>query len=214
LEQKNKQLIVFLAGEIRNKERISTFLNLMNCDIYAADAGYQYALDFHLEPKLVFGDFDSMDKPLLKDLLIYPCEKDQTDSEIALDLAIENAYKDVWFLAPFGGRVDHTLANLALLKKACIHHINLKLYDGENLVFLLNSGTHCFTKKYRYVSFIPVVPKTVLSLEGFKYSLSKKELPLDATIGISNETITDKPIVTVHNGTALCICIEHQQEEL
>ncbi|MBQ4152869.1 MAG: thiamine diphosphokinase, partial [Oscillospiraceae bacterium] len=156
MEQKNKQLIVFLAGEIRDKQRIRSLLSNNEWDIFAADAGYKYALEFNALPKLVFGDFDSMNKPELDDLLIFPCEKDQTDSELALDLAAKHHYKKVMFIAPFGGRIDHTLANLNLLKKASGAGIDLQLYDGENLVFILPHGIHRPATTYRYISFIPM----------------------------------------------------------
>ncbi len=214
MEQKDRQLIVFLAGEIRNRGNISALLERMQWDVYAADAGYRYALDFQLNPKLIFGDFDSMDKPRAENLLVYPCEKDQTDSELALDLALEHGYRKVCFVAPFGGRLDHTLANLNLLKKAKKNQVDLKLYDGENLVFLLEVGVHLLEAKYRYISFIATEPQTVISLEGFKYPLSHKKMPMDTTLGISNEPTADTPIVTVHSGAVLCICIEKQQEEL
>ncbi len=214
MEQKDKQLIVFLAGELRSKERVRALLLQEKADLFAADGGYNYAKEFDLPLQLVFGDFGSSDWPNFENVIAYPREKDQTDSEIALDLAIERGYKNVWFIAPFGGRLDHTLANLALLQKAAAKGVELYLYDGENLAFLLSKGVHRLNGAYRYVSFLPTLSNTVVSLEGFKYPLKNQEIPRDSTLGISNEPICDQPIVMVHHGAVLCICIDENQEEI
>ena len=212
-QKKKRKLMVFLAGELRSSANVQALIREGDFEIYAADGGYLYAQRLDLNPTLVFGDFDSSDKPSLDSVLVYPCEKDQTDSEIALDLAKERGFDDVWFIAPFGGRLDHTLANLALLRRAKKMGIALKLYDGENLAFITEQGIHHLRGNYHYVSFLPCGASAVISLSGFKYPLRQFELPHDSTIGISNEPL-DEPIVTVDSGSVLCICIENNQEEV
>lgn len=209
MEQKTQQLIVFLAGELRNKDRIRKLINTMPQPIfYAADAGYLYARKLSLPLARVFGDFDSTELPREENLTVYPCEKDQTDSELALDLAIADGFRSVWMIAPFGGRIDHTIANIALLEKAAINGVDLKLYDGENLVFLLNEGIHTLRSNLHYISFFPLGEEATISLSGFKYSLDNKVIRRMIPLAISNEPARGDPKITVHQGTVLCVCIE------
>ncbi len=213
MEQKSKKLMIFLAGELQNKDNIRKLIAENDFDFYAADGGYAFAKEFAVPLRKVLGDFDSIHKPQLPDLLVYPSEKDETDAELALNLALEEGYQEIWFIAPFGGRLDHTVANLHLLEKAKQKNVSLKLYDGVNLAFLLEQGTHIISK-YRYVSFFPWGQSSTLSLKGFKYPLDHYFLTRAKPIGISNELLRDLASVEVHYGTLLCICVENEQEDL
>ena len=213
MEQKSKQAVIFLAGEVRNIEKIRSLLHHGNYEYYAADAGYLLAERIGVIPDKILGDFDSAKKPNTEELLVFPSEKDQTDSEIALELAVSNGCREIWMLAPFGGRIDHTIANLCLLETAHEKGIDLKLYDGENLVYLLNDGSYSVSSEYRYVSFFPWKNKAIISLSGFKYPLDHYELLPQKPIGVSNEPL-EGPRIDIHNGLVLCVCVEKNQEEL
>ena len=214
MEQKNKQLMIFLAGELRSKDNLLKRMKGSSFDYYAADGGYLLAKQLGVRPKKIFGDFDSAPKPQEKNLLIFPKEKDQTDSEIALELAAQNGYRDIWMIAPFGGRLDHTVANLSLLDAAHEKGVNLRLYDGENIAFLLWEGIHKIEPTYRYISFFPYENEATISLRGVKYPLDRYTLIRSKPIGVSNEPWGDVPVAEIHNGTVLCICIENHQEAL
>ena len=45
-----------------------------------------------------------------------PVEKDDTDTLLAVRVALEKGYRDIRIYGAFGGRLDHTLANLATLE--------------------------------------------------------------------------------------------------
>ena len=116
-------------------------------------------------------------------------------------------------IAPFGGRLDHTIANLHLLETAKRLDVSLKLYDGLNLAFLLEQGKHKI-EKYRYVSFFPWDQSATLSLKGFKYPLNEYFLTRSKPIGISNEPLGEISVAEVHYGRVLCVCVENNQEDL
>ncbi|MBQ8894202.1 MAG: thiamine diphosphokinase [Clostridia bacterium] len=214
MEQKNKQLMIFLAGELRCKVNLLATIKMNSFDFYAADGGYLLADQLGIVPQKVFGDFDSAPRPPRKDILVFPSEKDQTDSELALDLAKEDGYRNIWMIAPFGGRLDHTIANLCLLEKANIQKLDLKLYDGENSAFLLDEGEHTLDSHYQYISFFPWKEQAVISLEGFKYPLDHYTLVRETPIAVSNEPASFAPTVRIHRGKLLCICVEKHEEEL
>ncbi len=214
MEQKKQKLMIFLAGDLRSEDNLRQLLQTNCFDFFAADAGYRYANKLLIPLKRVLGDFDSIDIPNVPHLSRFPTEKDETDSELALRFAIEDGYTDIWMCAPFGGRMDHTIANLHLLEEARKKHVSLTLYDGENMIFLAEKGTHHFLNKMRYISFFPWQDSALVSLNDFKYPLDQYRLRKGKTIGTSNEPAGENPTLLVHEGSVLCICIENNQEEL
>lgn len=211
--QKNKKLIIFLAGETQNIQNIHRLIRADNFDFIAADGGYLLAQKLNVTPALVLGDFDSSAKPSNGEIVVFPCEKDDTDSALALQYGIQKGYTEIWMIAPFGGRFDHSMANLALLECAEDQNVSLKLYDGRNLVQLMGEGVHRVPEHFRYVSFLPWDATATVTLKGFKYNLDRALLHRGTPLGVSNETVKE-PTVTVHCGKLICICIEKSQEDL
>lgn len=160
------------------------------------DRGVLALLDAGIMPKRAFGDFDSIDEHELQQLQtqlphidIWPAEKDQTDTDIALDWALEQQATKIRLFGATGGRLDHFFGNVQLLFKGKDGQI--ELIDRQNIVTLYRSGKHVVEKKdeYRYISFIPMTPIRALTLRGFKYSLDARDIPLGSTLCVSNELI-------------------------
>lgn len=213
MAKENKPLMIFLAGQLQDSERIGKMIHQREFDFYAADGGYKLAEKWNLPLKYILGDFDSSEKPCSENLIVYPSEKDQTDSELALDLALKEGYGEIWMVAPFGGRMDHTFANLCLMEKAMEYGAVLYLYDGSNLSYLLKEGTYSFEGDYRYLSFFAWSDTAVLSLDGFQYPLKQYCLSRSTPLGISNVAMESNPCAIIENGKVLCICIEKDNLE-
>ncbi len=205
--------MIFLGGELRREAPVKALCSEKSFDYFAADAGLKLARQFSVSCRRILGDFDSMEQPEEGNPMVYPTEKDQTDSEIALNWALRDGYQTIWMIAPFGGRADHTVANFCLLETARQRGAALFLYDGENRAFLLSEGTHRLDPHYQYISFFPWDPETSVSLQGFQYPLDHYPLKREKPIGISNRPQSDKPVITIHQGAVLCICIEPNHTE-
>ena len=178
--------------------------------VIAADGGLAHMQALGQEPHVILGDFDSADRPNFSNVVVFPKEKDQTDSELAIDYAIAEGYSSIWLIAPFGGRIDHTIANLNLLRYAHSRGIYLKLYDGENLVYFIGQGTYRPDCKYQYYSFFPMEENTTISLDGFKYPLDHYVMNGENSLCVSNEPDCSELVVEVHQGLVLCVCIEKE----
>jgi len=50
------------------------------------------------------------------EILKFPAEKDMTDTELAVNTAIDRGYKNIVIIGGTGTRLDHTLSNIFLLK--------------------------------------------------------------------------------------------------
>ena len=88
-----------------------------NAFILCADSGLHLAERLHRSPDLVLGDFDSLGAvPVHLPHMTVPVEKDDTDTMLAVRTALEKGYRDIRIFGAFGGRLDHTLANLQTLE--------------------------------------------------------------------------------------------------
>src|SRR5215472_8943251 len=85
--------------------------------VIAADSGAAVALTYGYTPVIVVGDFDSLDAALAQKLgergsqvRRVAAEKDETDTELAIQLAIEQGATSFTLLGALGGaRFDHTM---------------------------------------------------------------------------------------------------------
>lgn len=90
--------------------------------ILCADSGLHLAERLHRQPDLVLGDFDSLGAvPSHLPHMTVPVEKDDTDTMLAVRVALEKGFRDIRIYGAFGGRLDHTLANLQTLEYLRLH---------------------------------------------------------------------------------------------
>ena len=128
----SKHCCIFAAGEY--PQRVAPYkgcyLNSFENDdafIIACDKGYEQLVSFGFEPDLVIGDFDSLGYvPEGVKVKKHPCEKDQTDTELAVEYALSEGCDHFTIYGALGGRIDHSIANinlaarLAKMGKACV----------------------------------------------------------------------------------------------
>ncbi|WP_304533264.1 thiamine diphosphokinase, partial [Faecalibaculum rodentium] len=91
-------------------------------DYAAVDAGLLTLTEQGINPVFACGDFDSLKTPLDPcdvpegcRLLRFPAEKNESDSQLAVQEAIHLGYDPVILTGSLSGRIDHTLANIRLL---------------------------------------------------------------------------------------------------
>jgi thiamine pyrophosphokinase len=177
--------------EKRNIEKTSR-----NILYIAADSGLETAEYFNSAPDMIIGDLDSVNPELLQsyeaykseNIIKYPAEKDDTDSMICVKYALEHGFKNIIIIGGTGGRTDHFLANLALLKYIKNRGGNGYITDGLNRVSYIANGCARVYKNYNYVSIIPVSPELHgVTLTGFLYNLNNASVKADEPYTVSNE---------------------------
>jgi len=110
---------VFCNGQLKNPANVKQIAN--DCDLLiAADGGAKYFFDIGLTPQVIIGNMDSIDSDMWKsksgiEYIRYPADKDKSDAELAVEYALEHGYEQVILVAATGGRLDHTLGNIALV---------------------------------------------------------------------------------------------------
>ncbi len=174
--------------------------------ILAADAGYFNARQMGVKPSVVLGDFDSMDEsglPHSVERIRVPAQKDETDTQLAINYALEKGAKEIVLIGGLDGRLDHALSNLMLLEALDVKFVHAKITDGFNRVrFLRNNSTLLPRSQFRYFSLIAADEKVKgVSIDGCKYPLKKATLTRkNASLGVSNEIVGNCALIDVRRG--------------
>ena len=175
--------------------------------VIAADDGYTMLTAAGFTPDLLVGDFDSL-KSIPKDIPVkaFPPEKDETDLSIALSEGMARGYRTFRFYGASGGREDHAYANLQLLGGASQQGCECKMVCPSFDVYALTDGTLTLKdlQKGQTVSVFCFGNKAEgVTLKGLKYPLENATLTTGQPLGISNEAVGGKAVVSVKNGTLL-----------
>ena len=100
--------------------------------VICADSGLDNALKAGIKPNIVVGDFDSCTAQIPDDAEIIRVSpiKDDTDTILAADIAIERGCSELRFFCATGGRFDHTYANVQMLEYLHNKGVSAVLYGG------------------------------------------------------------------------------------
>ena len=174
-------------------------------DYIGIDQGYQLILQKHLVCTKAIGDFDSAssaDFPLPQQSLVFPVEKDETDSQLAMEYAVDAGYEKIILWGGLSGRLDHTLANLLA---AGWSYPQVILQDESHKVITLLEGEHILQEPYRHVSFF-ALEDSMITLENFKYEAQNRLLSRKDIYAVSNAFEKGKQAkITLQWGRVLCI---------
>lgn len=177
----------------------------------AADAGWQNAQRLGITPRLLVGDFDSLGEPNVPagtEVIRVPAEKDDTDTQLAVRLALERGATDITLIAGLSGRLDHTLSTLAILEALEQKKVRAILTDGHNRVRFLRAGSLLLPRdsRFRYLSLIVATDRARgVSLDGCKYPLRNATLCRRNQYAISNEIAGVAALIAVRRGAVYVI---------
>lgn len=175
--------------------------------VICADGGYRIALNNNIKADYLIGDYDSMDIPEKEGIIKLPMEKDMTDTEAAIDLAISRNINNIHIIGGLGGRFDHTMGNLGVLSKYSSMGINIDLADHQNHIRILTPGTYLIpASAYKYLGIISYSDITTdLTLRGVKYPLTDFTLNNSTSLGVSNEITDEFAEISFKKGQLLVI---------
>ncbi|AHV97704.1 thiamine diphosphokinase [Paenibacillus sabinae] len=206
-----RRCVIFAGGELSE-----LFLKEIDHEDYiiGADRGALFLINHGVIPDIAVGDFDSIkpdefkliEEKCPKVIACDPVDKDLTDSELALDLAIETQPEEILLFGVTGTRLDHTLAGIQMMARALQRQIRCSVMDLTNYVTITGSQALVQERGYTYVSLLPVTPEvTGITLQGFQYPLTDATLKLGQSLGISNRLTSPTGTVTIQSGLLLII---------
>ncbi len=127
-----------------------------------------------------------------------------TDSELAIEKALELGAHEVVLIGALGTRIDHSFANIMLLKKMLDIGLRGSIVDENNEIYMFNSSFCLSKKEGRKLSLIPITEKvTEVSTSGLKYPLVNATMTLGTSWGISNEFEEETAKITIGSGILL-----------
>ncbi|MBP1999815.1 thiamine pyrophosphokinase [Paenibacillus shirakamiensis] len=182
--------------------------------IIGADRGALFLILHGVQPHLSVGDFDSINEAEFEMVKqhsgqVISCDaydKNLTDMELALELAINKGVQDVLMFGATGSRLDHTLANIQMLNHAMPNHVNISIIDANNYITLTDCSYRVEDKGYTYVSLLPMTSNvTGINIEGFLYPLVNATLTQGQSLGISNKLVGPFGQIYIKSGKLLII---------
>ena len=170
----------------------------------AADSGYNNAKLLGVTPDILIGDFDSL-KSLPQDvpeILQVAPEKDCTDTQLAVEKAVQSGAEEITIICGTGGRIDHALSVMAILESLYERHIRGVIVNGQNRIrYLKNNSFILLRSGYKYFSLISADEKVKgVSIEGCKYPLKNKTLERKLQYAVSNEVSGNCALISVKKG--------------
>jgi len=184
--------------------------------VIAADGGLSHCIAAHCWPEVLVGDLDSADPEQVAQareagavVQEFDENKDETDLELALAVAIEHRPDEIVVVGVFGGRVDHALANVALVadpRWPCA----VSCADGARDMWVLHGGS----TPTRTLHQAPGTQMTLLAwngdavgvvTKGLRWPLQSETLRAGSPRGVSN--VCDEPLqqVSLQSGSLLII---------
>ena len=174
--------------------------------VIAVDSGIRNARMCHANPSVFVGDCDSFPRQQVPDdldkIILQP-EKDLTDTQAAVQVALDHGATEIYIIGGLSGRLDHTLSNLAILER--LNKLNVPSYieDGCNRVrFLKNTSTLlACSPYYQYLGLICLddIAKGI-EIQGCKYPLKNGKILRSHQFAISNELTGNCALINVKKG--------------
>ena len=201
-----KSCVIIAGGDVTGKIVIPE-----NAYVICADCGLCHAQAQGITPDLLLGDFDSYTDTLPAGIpvLRLPVEKDVTDTLRAVQYGAEQDCTDFHIYGAFGGkRIDHSFANLQMLRYMYEHGLTGTLYHGTTTVGM-QPGNGIPQRYPRFdgdFSLFSLTEEcTGVTIRGAKYNVENITLRSSFPLGVSNCIVEDFAEVTVQSGLLIVV---------
>ena len=210
----SKKAVIISGGTIDDKFVLQMLKEIQPEYVIGVDRGLEFLYRNQVMPTHIVGDFDSVRTEVVEfyqkrtqvPIRKFKPEKDASDTEIALHLAIELGVEKVWIFGGTGSRLDHVMANIQVLKiahdagvKACLVDVNNRISLAEKEIKLYKKDV--FGDYFSVFPFGGVVED--ISIEGAKYPLSHYRLCPNSSMCVSNEMQENEVKITFPTGTII-----------
>ena len=207
-----QRTLIFANGELPDIDKARSLLKKGDY-IICADGGTRHALTLQVRPDLIIGDLDSAEQGALRkfkeedvSIELYPRDKNETDLELAIKRALELNPEQIVIIAALGGRLDQTLANIALLTDPRLSTLDIRLDDGLEEILVCRDQAEVHGRSGDIVSLLPwqgAVSETQTT--NLKWVLHKETLYPDKTRGISNEMTSSTASISIGSGVLIIV---------
>ena len=207
---------IFLNGEYEDEEFYLRQFAVAQV-VVAADGGHAFLRRRGLWPRLLIGDFDSLDAALVAEargagveVVEHPAHKDETDAELAVAQAAARFGGEIVLLGALGGALDHILGHVCiLLGLAALGRAGRIVAPGLAATVLqapvaLRLGAAVGTR----VSVVALSSDVVLTLRGLEYELTDEHLSPNVCRGLSNRVAAPGARLELSGGLLLAMVFD------
>jgi len=200
---------ILLGGELTVTSRLRA--QISGARIIAADSGIRHATALRIMPELWVGDFDSASEEDFEAFAgvpreTFPSAKDQTDGELAVEMAIRQGAAKLTILGAFGGiRTDHEFLHLALGVRLAERGLDVTLTSGSQEGRPVRYGAQAFDlAPGTLFSILAFTDLEELSISGAEWPLDRIRMEFGSSLTISN-CVTGRLEVSLGSGRALLV---------
>ncbi|MBR5155020.1 MAG: thiamine diphosphokinase [Clostridia bacterium] len=199
---------IFSSSQISSYEYLKE-IDFSNSFVICADGGMSHANALGIDVDVWLGDGDSLDNESIRarEKISFPVKKDNTDTDLAVELALKRGFKDITIIGGIGGRLDHEFSHFCLLKKIVDSGASGQLVDEKNTVTIKNCDFELNPDGRKYVSFFPFGGDVEnFSVKGLKYEAEGIKLESNKAQASSNSFVGDTTAkITFDSGYVLVI---------
>lgn len=200
---------ILLGGDLVRTPRLAA--QAAGTRVIAADSGIRHADTLGLVPELWVGDFDSVSEAMAATYPetpreVFPVNKDKTDGELAVEIALARGATSLLLGGAFGGpRADHAHLHLSLALRLAEAGIKVTLTSGLQEGRALLPGWSRFDyHPGTLFSILAFGDLTGLSVTGARWPLDRVTVPFGSSLTISNE-VTQELAIELGSGRALVL---------
>ncbi len=210
---KKHRAVILTGGDCHTEKVLARGLIPGDALVIAADSGYLKAAPLGLKPHILVGDFDSIPAhampqgDVVPEILTAPCEKDETDTMLACEIAMERGCTSLVIVGGLGGRCDHELSNIFWLENLKERGVSALMTDGKSWISVIRDERVILPRHGGYFSLFALDECTV-TIAGCKYPLDGAVLRRNLPYAVSNEITEAFATVTVAGSAILCNVFE------
>ena len=183
--------VILLGGDLVATPRLAS--QTAGARVIGADSGIRHAGIAGLMPELWVGDFDSATEEDFRlrasvPRRTFPSAKDQTDGELAVDIALAEGATSLILAGAFGGpRADHAFLHLTLGLRLAERGLNVLLTSGDQEGQPVPTGRSEWDYgRGTLFSILGFSDLTGLSVIGAEWPLDRISMPFGSSLTISN----------------------------
>ncbi len=215
---KKSAYIVFLNNRYDKEDSPFYLKRLRGKTTIAADGGIRFFKMNKIKPDILIGDFDSsprLAKEYLEEIEVinYPVRKNKTDSQLAVELAVERGAKSIEICGALStDEIDHTLCNIFLLKllksmaKKHRRRIEARIVTPDSTIILLENETRIIEGiRGDYFSVIPLTGGGRVGYAGMAYPPPPGALQVGDSFPLRNRLMKRRTEVTAKGAMLVVI---------
>lgn len=210
----NRHAVIVSGGTVEESFLRARISGLNDIYIIGVDKGMEVLYRNQIVPDQLVGDFDSVSKEIMDyyraagtvKIRAYNPEKDASDTEIAVRLAMELGCEKISIFGATGTRLDHMWANVQVLYQPLKAGIDAEILDPHNRIRLIDSTT-VLCRETAFGPFFSVFPLggevPHFFIKGGKYPLCNHTLAPYNSLCVSNEFVEDEVEISFLEGIVI-----------